>query len=133
MLKRAFYVTAVANIIACVQNVAMPDMSRTMFFGAAPPFDEATRTTHLLMWLFVGVFGVGYWKAARDEAWVEPLLVLGGCGKVTAAAVWLTSIMNGVRSPFLMLAIAFDGVLGAYFLVTLWRLRGRPHSKAPIE
>lgn len=125
MLKRAFYLTAVLNIGAAIHAVTMPDASRMMLFGQALPFDEAARTTHLMMWLFVGIFGVGYWKAARDERFIDPVLLLGGCGKLVAAAVWFSAIVGGVRSIFLVQGIAFDGVFGTYFLWSLWQRRRR--------
>ncbi len=121
MLKKAFYLTAVLNVVAAIHAVTMPDQSRMLLFGQALPFDEAARTTHQLMWLFVGLFGVGYFKAARDERYVEPLLLLGGCGKLLAALVWLTAVIGGVHSLFLIQGILFDGLLGLYFVVTLWR------------
>lgn len=123
MLSRAFYLTAVVNVVAALHAVAFPQMSRAMLYGLDSPVDAAASANHLMLWLFVGIFGVGYFKAARDERYVEPLLLLGGLGKLTAAIVWLSVLLGGARSFFLIQGIAFDGAFGTYFLLTLWRRR----------
>jgi hypothetical protein len=121
MLIRALWVAAVVNVVAALSAIAAPALHYQLLYNYEGPINDAAMASHVMLWLFIGLFGVGYGLAARDQHLRPGVLFLGGAGKSIAAALWLVVFVRGNHSLFLVQGVLFDGVFGVFFLVNYFR------------
>ncbi len=122
-VSRCLIATAVLNVAAGVAAIAAPDLHARMMFADVDALDGLVLRYHVMLWGFVIVLGVGYAIAARRPSEQRGLLIAGGLGKLVAAAVWTEMLASGVGTSLLAAGIAWDGALGAVFLLHAWRGR----------
>ncbi len=120
-VSRCLIATAVVNIGAGVAAVVAPAVHARLMFDGDVRLDGLILRYHLMLWLFVVALGVGYAIAAHRPSEQRGLLIAGGLGKLVAAAVWTEMLASGVGTSLLAAGIAWDGALGAVFLLHAWR------------
>lgn len=115
--------TAVLNIVAGLASVAWPALNTALLIGPDVAFDTTGTLYHRLVWGFVAAMGVGYGLAARDPERQTAMIIAGGLGKLTAAALWTAWLVQGLGGPALLGGVLFDGALGLVFLAWAWGRR----------
>ena len=108
--------TAGVNVAAGLASVAWPALNTSLLLGPDVAFDATGTLYHRLVWGFVAAMGVGYALASRDPEQQTAMIVAGGLGKLTAAALWTAWLVQGLGGPALLGGVLFDGALGVVFL-----------------
>ncbi len=116
-IQYALMATTVANVGGGITFALLALFKQYPMLVDPVQMDEQSRWHYIMLWAFVAVIGLGYGVASRDPARQTAMLLIGGLGKVTAAAIWAYMAWIGIGSPLVLPAVGFDGGLGIWFLV----------------
>jgi peroxiredoxin len=123
---------AVYNLLWAILCVAMPTTLLTAGGLPAPNYPAFIQSLGAL----VGVFGIGYWMAARDPVAQAELVLLGLLGKLLAPLMILRGILAGELPPALLGAMLINDVLWWFPLAAiLWHaacIRGNQAAPAAV-
>jgi ABC-type antimicrobial peptide transport system permease subunit len=113
---------AAVNILTAIFCFAAPAFFFTQFFVRQPepeltfPF---VPMYHQIFWGFVFIMGIGYFVTATNPAANRGVLLIGGLGKLLAAAFWIMLYAQG-EGRWLMLGGGIaDALLGVVLLLML--------------
>lgn len=119
---------AAVNVSAAVLSFAAPAFFFSQFFERQPepeltfPF---VPMYHQLFWGFVFIMGIGYFVTATNPAANRGVMLVGGLGKLLAAAFWIMLYAQGEGRWMMISGGVVDALLGVILLVMM-----RPPVKA---
>lgn len=74
---------------------------------------------HQIFWGFVFIMGIGYFMAAMNPAANRGVFLIGGLGKILAAAFWVMLYAQGEGKWMMLNGGISDGLLGVVLLVMM--------------
>ena len=117
LVATALKITTIVNCTVGITGVAAPTLSAQLLFDIDGPLEGHFLRIYLIVWLFVGVMGLGYWFGAKDPRHQSGIILFGGVGKILFAGMCIECLFSGFGTMLLLLPIVFDGVLGVLFLL----------------
>lgn len=113
---------AALNVIAAIIAFVSPAFFFSQFFQRQPDADLTfpfVPMYHQIFWGFVFIMGIGYFMAAMNPAANRGVLLIGGLGKLLAAAFWIMLYAQGEGKWMMLGGGISDGLLGVVLLVMM--------------
>lgn len=116
------FIASVANFAAALVALISPAFFFSQFFKYPP--DPATTFPyvamyHYLFWGVVLIMGIAYWMAAVNFEKHRVVLLIGGLGKLLAAAFWGMLFLQDQGKWMMASGAAWDGLLGVIMILML--------------
>ncbi len=126
-----FIVAAIWNLAAASVALIAPSFHTETFFGPGTTLDDPVAFLNTQMvWVTVGLFGIGYWIVARDPRKNHGIVLLAILGKVYVSVAWCWAWTADIVAPFALAGATGDLLFAAAFAFFLLKARVVPAEAA---